>query len=165
MLANIKADGDAYQWLKEKHDYKLPRKTNSVVKIARLARDEVAVLLMREDTVNSENKWMRARGLVPDPFTQVLSKLASIALSRGYFTKCQEEDTQLRKYREWKQRPLPALKDVIASSERCSIQLVAPDQYEIIDGWGRLLPFEALLQEGHEFQPVEAFLCLPQSQR
>ena len=25
--------------------------------------------------------------------------------------------------------------------------------------------FEAMLQEGHEFQPVEAFLCLPQSQR
>ena len=32
---------------------------------------------------------------------------------------------------------------------------------EIIDGWGRLLPFEALLQEGYEFHPVETFVCVP----
>jgi hypothetical protein len=165
VLANIEAGGDAYEWLKEKHDYKLPRNSNNIVKIARLARDDVGALLMREDTVNGENAWARKRGLVPDPFTQVLSKLASMALSRAYFTKCQENDTQLKNYHEWRQRSTPALKDVITGSERCSIQLVVPDQYEIIDGWGRLLPFEALLQEGHEFQPVEVFLCLPPSKR
>jgi viroplasmin and RNaseH domain-containing protein len=71
VVAKIEAGGDAYEWLKEKHDYKLPRNNNNIVEIARLARDEVGALLMREDTVNSENAWARKRGLVPDPFTQV----------------------------------------------------------------------------------------------
>ncbi len=163
VFANVEAGGNAYEWLKKRHNYKLPRNHNDIVKVARLTRDEVGALMMRKDTVDNKNEWANNRDLVPDPFTQVLSELASMALSRGYFINCQENDTQLKKYREWKQQPRPSLKEAITGSEKCSIQLVAPDQYEIIDGWGRLLPFEALLQEGYEFHPVEAFLCLPRS--
>jgi hypothetical protein len=161
VLANIEAGEDAYKWLKEKHHYKLPSDHNSVVKIARLTREQVGALNMRKDTVDSNNPWAKSRGLVPDPFTQVLSELATMALSRGYFINCQEDDGPLKNYRNWKQKPRPALKEVVTGAERCSIQHVLPDHYEIIDGWGRLLPFEALLQEGYEFHPVEVFLCLP----
>jgi hypothetical protein len=147
--------------LKEKHRYKLPADSNSVVKIAFLNRLEVGALVMRKDTVDESNAWAKSRGLVPEPFSQILSELASFAVGRGYFIKCKEQDTQLKKYTEWKQRPPPQLERAIAGSDRCSIQLTLSGQYEIIDGWGRLLPFEALLQEGCEFHPVEAFVCAP----
>jgi hypothetical protein len=116
---------------------------------------------MRKDTVDANNEWARSRALVPEPFTQVLSDLACVALNRGYFINCKEQDTQLKKYTEWKQRPSPQLKGAIVGSDRCSIQLIVSGQYEIIDGWGRLLPFEALLREGYEFHPVETFVCVP----
>lgn len=80
---------------------------------------------------------------------------------RGYFINCKEPDTQLKKYTEWKQRPPPQLERAIVGTDRCSMQLISSGQYEIIDGWGRLLPFEALLQQGCEFHPVEAFVCVP----
>lgn len=102
VIANIKEGGNAYEWLKRQHPYKLPLDHNNIVKIAYLDRAEVGALIMREDTVSSRNEWMNRRGLVPNPFTQVLSELAAVARSRGYFINRKENDTQLRKYREWK---------------------------------------------------------------
>jgi hypothetical protein len=158
----IQAGADPYKLLKTRHDYKLPRDHNNIVKIARLNRDELGALEMRKDTVDENNQWAVPRGLVPEPFTQVLSGLASWALGKGYFDNCDKNDGQLKHYRDWKYRARPALRDAITGfNERCSIQLVGSDQYEIIDGYGRLLPFEALLQQGYEFHPVEVFLCLP----
>jgi hypothetical protein len=160
-LAKIKTWDDAYRLLKEKHRYKLPADLNSAVKVAFLNRFEVAALVMRKDTVDGDNAWAKSRGPVPEPFTQILSELASVAIGRGYFINYKEPDTQLKKYTAWKQRPPPQLEGAIVGTDKCSIQLISSGQYEIIDGWGRLLPFEALLQQGCELHPMEAFVCVP----
>jgi hypothetical protein len=161
VLAEINAGANPYELLRREYSFKAPPE-NSIVSIARLNRDDVGALIMRKDTVNGNNDWAKERGLVPEPFTQILSGLATWARSCRYFIECDKNDTQLKKYREWRQRPKPALMGVIIDSERCSIKKIGLDQYEIIDGYGRLLPFEALLHEGYEFHPVEAFLSLPQ---
>jgi hypothetical protein len=138
VLAKIEAGEDAYRLLKEKHPYKLPADLNKIVKVAFLNRFEVGALIMRKDTVDANNEWARTRGLVPEPFTQVLSDLACVALNRGYFINCEEQDTQLKKYTEWKQRPSPQLKRAIVGSDRCSIQLIVSGQYEIIEWLGQV---------------------------
>ena len=52
-----------------------------------------------------------------------------------------------------------SLKDVIAGSQTMLIECVRPGEYEIVDGWGRLLPFVALLRQGYDFHPVESFVA------
>ena len=48
---------------------------------------------------------------------------------------------------------------MIAGSQTMLIECVRPGEYEIVDGWGRLLPFVALLRQGYDFHPVESFVA------
>ena len=42
---------------------------------------------------------------------------------------------------------------------RTGVRKNGPAEYEIVDGWGRLLPFVVLLQQGFLFYPVEIFVA------
>jgi hypothetical protein len=153
-LADIANGGDPVEWLKKHYDYKLPRRENDIVRIALLNQEEVEALLIHDYMVS--DNWMKKRGLVPDPHTRHLKELAAISIARGYFAH-EGNDTQHCKYRDWMSKG--ALKDVISSTERTLIECVGSGKYEIVDGWGRLLPFAALLQQGHVFHPVESFVA------
>jgi hypothetical protein len=39
------------------------------------------------------------------------------------------------------------------------VESVGDEMCEIVDGWGRLLPYAALIHNGCEFHPVETFLA------
>lgn len=154
---NIKG-GDPIDWLRKKYDYKLPRWPDIVIKIAELEQEEVENLLIHDYMPCGE--WMKDRGVVPDPYTRKLKDLAKMFICRGYFDRL-VRDTQQENFCSWKNKGL--LENVIPSIEKPSemplIECIGPGIYEIVDGWGRLLPFAALLQEGYKFYPVKCFVA------
>ena len=68
-------------------------------------------------------------------------------------------DRQYLLHCAWKE--IGSLAHVISPEDRPLIETVAlaEPEYEIVDGWGRLLPFAALLHEGLAFHPFETFLA------
>lgn len=151
-LADIEIGGDPTWWLWTRYPYKLPRPDNHILRIARLDKTEVLTLCIESHTV--DDHWMQLHDLVPKPRTRVLGELAKIALDRGFFTG-KWDVPQVKLYGEWQ----ATLKDVLAGEEKVLVQSIGPEQYEIVDGWGRLLPFAALLIEGCEFHPLECFVA------
>jgi hypothetical protein len=99
---------------------------------------------------------MQERNVVPHQYTRKLKELANMFISREYFNSF-GPDKQQEYYRKW--RAENSLKDVISGPERTLIECVGPGEYEIVDGWGRLLPFAALLQQRYRFYPVESFVA------
>jgi hypothetical protein len=99
---------------------------------------------------------MVERGVAPCPYTRRLEQLADTFIMQGYFN-IMWPDTQSKCYHTWKDKSL--LEGVIESSERPLIEMTWTGEYEIVDGWGRLLPFTALLQKGFKFYPFECFLA------
>jgi hypothetical protein len=154
-LANIAIGGNPVEWLSKQYDDKLPfGDKRAIVRIALLDQDEVGALLIHEYMLS--DIWMQKSGLVPDPCTRNVNELATIAIARGYFAR-EGNDTQQIKYRDWTSKG--SLKDVISGTERTLVKCLGKGEYEIVDGWGRLLPFAALLQQGHAFHPVESFVA------
>jgi hypothetical protein len=151
----LDAGEDPVTLLKECHRYKLPRQHNicfSVVAIT--SREEVDGLLFHAYALRDE--WTKERGLVPEPFTQRLGELAAMCLDRGYFTSSRN-DRQIRHFNQWKERG--TLAGVIDANEMPLIEALDTCKYEIVDGWGRLLPFSALLAQGMPFEPFQVFLA------
>jgi hypothetical protein len=145
--------------LREKHPYKLPRSHNDHVSVvAFIGGGEVENLLVHDYMPN--DNWMQERGLVPQPFTRRLGTLATICLERGYFAS-QRGDRQIQYFNGWRQRG--ALADVLSVDERPLIELTETGELEIVDGWGRLLPFAALLLQGLPFESFQAFYASPKS--
>jgi hypothetical protein len=161
-IQNLKAverGVDPVRLLQEAHSYKLPRQNNGHVSVvAFINRGEVESLLVHDYMPN--DKWMQERGLVPQPLTRQLGILAEICLSRGYF-ESQRGDRQIRYFKDWRKRG--SLTNVLSAEERPLIEVTETGEHEIVDGWGRLLPFAALLPEGVPFEPFEAFYASPNS--
>lgn len=158
-LDNIDDGGNPINWLKEKYHSKLPRWHDDVViQIAELEQEEVENLLIHD--YMPCDQWMKDRGVVPDPYTRKLQDLAKIFVYRGYFDRL-ERDTQQEYFCAWKKKG--SLENVIPSTEKPLemplIECIGTGTYEIVDGWGRLLPFVALLQEGYRFYPVKCFVA------
>jgi hypothetical protein len=153
-LADIKAGGDPVSQLGRRHDYKLPHRDNTVVRIVLLDQKDIENLFIHDYMPGDD--WMRIRGLVPDPYTRKLWDLAGMFIKRGYFHG-KWIDRQREYYDNWKCKG--SLQDVIAGPERTLIQCVRQEEYEIVDGWARLLPFTVLLQQGYQFQPIETFVA------
>jgi len=62
----------------------------------------------------------------------------------------------------WAWRGIGSLANAIGPGDRPLIEAVELDgnpEYEIVDGWGRLLSFAALVLEGLTFFPFESFLA------
>jgi hypothetical protein len=154
-LTDIDRGGDPRWWLGKKYDYKLPRPDNDIVSIVLLDdQKEVESLLIHKYMV--DNEWMQASNLVPEPKTRVLRDLAKITINRGYFSKGCWDNTHHKYYRKWMEKG--SLENVIKGDERPLIESVGPNEYEIVDGWGRLLPFVALLEK-FTFHPIECFVA------
>lgn len=154
-LADIEKGGDPRWWLWKKYDYKLPRSDNDIVAIVSLDdRKEVESLLIHKYMVDDE--WMQTSKLVPEPKTRVLRDLAKIAIDRGYFSSGCWNNTHHLYYRKWTEKG--SLENVIKGDEKPLIESVGPNEYEIVDGWGRLLPFVALLQK-YPFHSIECFVA------
>jgi hypothetical protein len=155
-LTAIDAGADPVVWLRSKYDYKLPRPHNDLVNIVLMTNQSDVADLLVHDYMPSDH-WMKERGLVPQPFTRRLGLLAAACLERGYFAS-PLSDRPIQNFREWKTRA--SLADVIDSEELTMIEAVGADGYEIVDGWGRLLPFAALLVQGSIFAPFRTFALL-----
>ena len=152
---DIDKGGDPRWWLWKKYSFKLPRPDNGVMRIALLDQEEVEALLIHEYMV--DDGWMHASNLVPEPKTRVLRDLAKIAIGRGYFSSGCWNNNHHIYYHQWRLKG--SLKNVIKSDEKPLVESVGPNEYEIVDGWGRLLPFVTLLQEGYSFHPIECFVA------
>jgi hypothetical protein len=154
-LASIHRNGDQLRWLVNLYPYKLPHPYNDSVEVQEIeTKDEVNNFLIHYDL--PRDQWMVKRGVAPCPYTRRLGELAKTFRKRRYFD-TDWPDTQRKCYGKWKDRA--SLKGVIGSTERPLIEMTWTEEYEIVDGWGRLLPFAALLEEGFEFHPFECFVA------
>lgn len=98
----------------------------------------------------------RPRG-IPEPYTRRLRNLAKTFLDRRYFDINGSDKQQIYYYR-WRENV--SLENVFNDlTEKPLIEYVGSEEYEIVDGWGRLLPFVTLLIEGHPFHPVDCFVA------
>jgi hypothetical protein len=153
-LADIERGGDPLCWLREIYPYKLPRPCKDVIRIARLDQEEAESLLIH--AYMPRDQWMQDRGVVPEPYTRRLKNLANTFICKGYFDK-DGNDKQQRYYCNWKQKG--SLENLFNGLEKPLVECVGFKEYEIVDGWGRLLPFVTLLQQGYPFHPVECFVA------
>lgn len=144
------------KWLVNLYPYKLPHPYNDSVQVVEIETEDEVNNFLVHDYLPRDN-WMVERGLTPCPYTRRLGRIADTFIERGYFDTPWPGDTQSKCYREWEGRP--SLEGVIKSSERPLIEMTWADEYEIVDGWGRLLPFAALLRRGLKFYPFECFVA------
>ena len=157
IAARVQNGEDPIAFLREKHPYKLPNPKNQSVSVSELeTADEVAELIVHDYMPN--DRWMRERGLVPDPLSRKLGVLAQTCLDRGYFTS-QWNDRQIAYYREWHSKD--SIQDVIARDQLPLLEFTESGEIEIVDGWGRLLPVAALLAEGFDYEPIPVFFAVP----
>lgn len=151
----IDVGADPVALLRSRYVYKLPQPYNDSVSIVLITRwDEVKNLLVHDYLPN--DGWMREREIVPHPFTRKLGDLATICLERGYFC-TPRRDRPIQYFKEWQSRA--SLANVLSIEERPLIEADGFGQYEIVDGWGRLLPFAALIIQGLAFEPFQIFLA------
>jgi hypothetical protein len=144
--------------LQEHHKFKLPYIENGRMRIARLNRDDIERLLIHDYMPSGQ--WMKDHGLVPDPYTRNLKELADVVVKRGYFERLESKEVPQAHYREWQSRG--TLRNAISCEDRVLIECAGRGEYEIVDGWGRLLPFMALVISGYDCFDVEAFVATPQ---
>ncbi len=156
-LRALCADADRVLLLRNSYSYKLPRAENSNVAVVVLTEaSEVQDLLVHDYLPTGS--WMRDRGIVPEPYTRRLGDLAGVCLRRGYFCSSRS-DRQVEYFKRW--AAAGSLANALTSDSRPLIEAVGEHEYEIVDGWGRLLPFAALISTGSRFEPFEAFLAWP----
>jgi hypothetical protein len=142
--------------LRVEHPYKLPFGVSDpekvIIEIVRLdCIKEVEDLLIHDYMVG--HKWMQDRQIIAS--SRKLGELATTFLQGSYFEK-PSGDAQYRLFHKWK--TVGCLNNSIGSKNRPLIQFDGKE-FEIVDGWGRLLPFLALVQKGLTFYPVECFVA------
>jgi hypothetical protein len=163
-FAELDAGGDPVAILRKhpkKHPYakyKFPKDENKYIFIMRIdIIDEVENLLIHEYMLDDD--WMKERIPAHLRKERDLGYLAKSFVECEYFTDNSENDKggQYKNYLEWKDKGF--LGNVISQQEMPLIEEVGDQEYEIVDGWGRLLPFVALLHKGINFCPFEVFLA------
>lgn len=146
-------------WLQKCHNYKIPFDSiSSSVRVVELNRKDVACLVVNQGLATPEWMGKPEEGLskVPTPCPRRLRELAALHVADGYFTR-EGPGTPRKLYRKWKEAGTLERKLVAGCRPLLSHQ--PSDELEIGDGWGRLLAYESLVQEGFEFFPVEAFVA------
>lgn len=157
-LADISVGGDPVEWLRRSYSYKLPHAKNAVVNIVQIESSEELDALLVHDYIPCDD-WMRDLDLIPQPYTRRLGQLARTALDRGYFASPRSDRPYLH-FCAW--RRAGSLIHAIDPEDRPlveTVELAGNREYEIVDGWGRLLPVAALLHQGLMFYAFEAFLA------
>jgi hypothetical protein len=105
--------------------------------------------------------WLKQWGI--QDWSHWLKDLASIVIAGKFFDQPKKDERKDQgsvrdNYDRWKRDN--TLKGQLDDHER---PLLVQYSYftAIVDGWGRLLPYHVLVNEGMEFQPFEAFLAIP----
>jgi hypothetical protein len=154
-LDDIALGGDPVWWLGKTYPSKVPRSENDLVRVVRLNREEVEAIRLPGYAL--DDRWMELHGLVPVPRSTRMADLAARALEQGFFqeTRPRLRSSQHSYYDEWKRAGY--LREALDGRDLPLIQRVRPGEYEIVDGWGRFLPFAALMLEGLPFAAVITF--------
>ena len=85
-----------------------------------------------------------------------LSDLAKAALETGFFKNKNNQDTgQYKNYYRWRDKKLQGQLD----GHEKPLLVEEDNHTDILDGFGRLLPYLALVYEGEQFFPFEAYLA------
>jgi hypothetical protein len=88
-----------------------------------------------------------------------LKDLADIVQRNKFFERPTEDQGSVREnYDNWKKEK--TLKGKLDDHEK-PLLVQYPYFTVIVDGWGRLLPYHVLVNEGMDFQPFQAFLAVP----
>jgi len=135
------------------HPYKLPSTENRMIRLVELDQiEEFESLLIHKGM--SQDDWMRSRGLAPPTELRRLGDLARLFATSRYFHRTDADGTQVKCYRIWASR---GNVNSVMNDSPPLIEHIGVAQTEIVDGWGRLLPFVVLVQEGFPFSPARAF--------
>jgi hypothetical protein len=154
-LEDLQSGGDPLGWLVNLYPYKLPKPCNGVIQVVSLdAVSEIDRFLIHDYMIR--DKWMVDRCLVPCPKTRRLGDMVTTAIERQYF-QTSRDDTQVRIYTEWSQKT--TIHGLIEQYGAPLIEMTWPDEYEIVDGWGRLHAISALVRSGLEFEPFECYVA------
>ena len=155
-LSNIQQGGPALKWHVNLYPYKLPKLVNDLLLLEKIETGYELNELMIYDRMLCDD-WMKKRFGDLLPKTRRLGHLAEFFLSRGYFEK-DWPDTQAKLFKEWKDKS--SLEGLIDEAKGLPlVQMTWPGEYEIVDGWGRLLAMAALLRKGLEFSPFKCFVA------
>ena len=148
--------------LEMRHPNKLPfASTSANVIVVILDRVDVAGLVVAPHLATPEWMGEPKEGLnyVPNPCPRRLDELARLHIEDGYFAR-EGPGTPRKLYLKWKQAG--SLDGRLGPGCRPLVKQMPTGELEIADGWGRLLAYEALLQEDQEdyaFSPVECFVA------
>jgi len=86
-----------------------------------------------------------------------LVDLAQAAIDTRFFTQHHDRGSCGKNYDRW---TVTGLKGQLDGHES-PLLVQYPEHIDIIDGFGRLLPYLALIREGMEFRPFEAYFARP----
>jgi len=154
-LREIDSGSSGVAQLVDLYPYKLPSPTNARIEIAELERAEELDSLLIHDYMLGDD-WMNERSIHPNPKSRRLCHLADTCLDIGYF-RSHRSDQQTRVFLECRKQG--TLEGFVESLGMPLIEEKWPNEYEIVDGWGRLLPMAALIRSGIGFHPFRCFVA------
>ena len=103
------------------------------------------------------DEWLRKWDIVE--WSHWLKDLAEIVQKGKFFEQPKNDQGSVRdNYDRWK--AAGTLKGVLDDHEK-PLLVKYPHFTAIADGWGRLLPYHVLVNEGLEFQPFQVYLAVP----
>jgi hypothetical protein len=154
-IENLDKGGAPLPWLVNLYPYKLPNTSSQRIEVVEVsAAEEMDRFLIHHHNV--ADQWMVDRCLVPCPRSRRIGDLASLALKQHYFD-ISRSDTQFRLYSRWREKK--SIDGIIEEHGRPLIERTWPNEYEIVDGWGRLMAISALIKSGLDFHPFQCFLA------
>ena len=160
-FSEIDAGCNKVKSLEKYYPYKLPFGISDPAKVSVEiwhfeVQEDVESLLVHKGILCDD--WMKDRKLVPDPFTQRLGDLAKTFSRRGYFSDSRwSGDGHFKNFQKWVSKN--SLQNAIDSKEKPLLEKIGESEFEIVDGWGRLVPFVALVHEHMQFFPFETFVA------
>jgi hypothetical protein len=118
---------------------------------------EISTLSELGQLWRNRDEWLRKWGI--EQWSHWLKDLAEFVQQAGFFEKPKDGQGSVRdNYDRWK--AAKTLKGVLDDHEK-PLLVKYPYFAAIVDGWGRLLPYHVLVNEGLEFQPFQVFLAVP----
>ena len=154
-LNDIRNGGDPIKWLANIYPYKLPNPRNSRIQILTIESVTEAEGIFIHFKMLTD-AWTTDRCLKPCPKSRRIGDMVTTALKRGYFDS-DRSDTQLKLFKKWSSKN--SLDGFFGEQNLPMIELTWPDQYEIVDGWGRLHAYLALVRAGLPFLPFSSFVA------
>jgi hypothetical protein len=105
--------------------------------------------------MHKSGDWLERHGLWRN--SHYLGDLAQTAIDTRFFLDSRDRGSCGRNYDHWKQFGLTRQID----GDEKPLLVQYPDYVNIIDGFGRLLPYMTHVREGMAFQPFQAYFARP----